>query len=79
MNTRLQRVKVRLITKTHMHSAVIGCAEARQVGLRVAELEIRSARWQEIWAIWTRYFALGPVDSLRIYESDQASQVESSI
>jgi len=76
VNTRLQKVKDRLITKTHMHSAVIGCAEARQVGLPVAELEGRSGWWQEIWAIWTRYFALGPIDGLRIYESAQASQVE---
>lgn len=76
VNTRFQKVKDRLITKTHMHSAVIGCTEARQVGLPVTELETRSGQWQEIWAIWTRYFALGPVDSLRVYESDQASQVE---
>jgi len=78
VNTRMQKVKDRLITKTHMHSAVIGCAEARQVGLPVNELEIQSDWWQEIWAIWARYFALGPVDGLRIYESEQASQVERS-
>jgi len=76
VNKLVQKVTDRLITKTHMHSAVIGCAEARQVGLPVTELQIRSAWWQEIWAIWTRYFALGPVDEFRIYESDQASQVD---
>ena len=76
VNTRMQKVKDRLITKTHTHSAVVGCAEARQVGLPVNELEIQSGWWQEIWAIWARYFALGPVDVLRIYESEQASQVE---
>src|SRR6266851_152291 len=79
VNKLVQKVTDRLITKTHTHSAVIGCAEARQVGLPVTELQIRSGWWQEIWAIWTRYFALGPVDEFRIYESDQASQVESTI
>lgn len=75
VNTRMQKVKDRLITKTHTHSAVVGCYEARQVGLPVTELEIGSDRWQEIWAIWARYFALGPVDGIKVYESDQASQV----
>jgi Serine dehydrogenase proteinase len=74
-NKRVQKVTDRLITKTHTHSAVVGCAEARQVGLPVTELDIRSEWWQEIWAIWTRYFALGPIDELRIYESESASQV----
>ncbi len=76
INKLVQKVTDRLITKTHMHSAVIGCAEARQVGLPVTELEIRSDWWQEIWAIWTRYFALGSVDELRIYESESASQIQ---
>ncbi len=49
---------------------------ALQVGLPVSELEIQSDWWQEIWAIWARYFALGPIDGLKIYESEQASQVE---
>lgn len=75
-NDLVQKVTDRLITKTHTHSAVIGCAEARLVGLPVTELEIRSDWWQEIWAIWTRYFALGSVDELRIYESELASQVQ---
>lgn len=75
-NTLLQKVKDRLITKTHMHSAVIGCTEARQVGLPVTELSIQSEWWQEIWAIWTRYFALGPVEVLMVYESEQVSQVQ---
>lgn len=76
VNTLVQKVKDRLITKTHMHSAVVGCAEARQVGLPVTELDMQSDWWQEIWAIWARYFALGPIDGLRIYESEQASQVQ---
>jgi hypothetical protein len=59
-----------------MHSAVAGCIEARQVGLPVTELEIQSSHWQDIWAIWARYFALGPIGELRIYESEQASQID---
>lgn len=66
MNKLVQKVMDRLVTKTHTHSAVIGCAEAGQVGLPVTELQIRSDWWQEIWAIWTRYFVLGPVDGIRI-------------
>jgi hypothetical protein len=76
VDTLIQNVKDRLITKTHTHSAVVGCVEARQVGLPVTELDIRSDWWQEIWAIWARYFSIGPIDRLRIYESEQASQIE---
>jgi hypothetical protein len=67
-------VTEKLITDTRMHSAVVGAAEARGVGLPVNELRHESEWWQEIWAIWTRYFALG-VDDKLIYESAQASQI----
>jgi hypothetical protein len=64
----------RLITDPRTHSAVIGAAEARSVGLPVKELEPWCDWWQEIWTIWTRYFAL-TVDDKLIYEGETASQV----
>jgi hypothetical protein len=66
----------RLIADPRAHSAVIGTAEARSVGLPVKELEPSCEWWQEIWTIWTRYFALG-VDDKLIYEGETASQVYS--
>ena len=69
-----EKVTERLITDPQAHSAVVGAAEARIVGLPVRELEPRSEWWQEIWTIWTRYFALN-VDDKLIYEGDTASQV----
>jgi hypothetical protein len=67
-------VTTSLITETRAHSAVVGAAEARTVGLPVTELRHDSERWQEIWSLWTRYFALG-VDDKLIYESATASQI----
>lgn len=64
----------RLITDPRTHSAVIGAAEARNFGLPVKELKPSSEWWQEIWTIWTRYFALD-VDDKLIYEGETASQV----
>jgi len=70
----VEAVAERLITDPRTHSAVIGAAEARNVGLPVKELEPSSEWWQEIWTIWTRYFVLG-VDGKMIYEGEMASQV----
>lgn len=70
----VEAVAERLITDPRTHSAVIGAAEARNVGLPVNELKPCSEWWQEIWTIWTRYFALN-VDDKLIYEGETASQV----
>lgn len=70
-----KQVEASLITSTRLHSAVVGAAEARNVGLPVEELGLSSSWWQDIWGIWTRYFTLGPHDFMSIYESEQASQV----
>jgi hypothetical protein len=70
----VEAVAERLITDPRTHSAVVGAAEARGIGLPVNELDLRSGWWHEIWTIWTRYFALN-VDDKLIYESDTASQV----
>lgn len=67
-------VAERLVTDPHAHSAVVGAAEARAVGLPVRELALDSDWWREIWALWTRYFALGVNDKM-IYECATGSQV----
>ncbi len=39
------------------------------------ELETDDPWWQEIWHLWTRYYALGPIHLLSAYEGAKASQV----
>lgn len=64
-----------LIEAPHSHGAVIGAPEAATAGLPVVNLEPLNRQWQEIWALWTRYFALGPLHRMRVYEGARASQV----
>ncbi|MFD1145626.1 hypothetical protein [Saccharothrix hoggarensis] len=35
-------------------------------------------QWAMIWGLWTRYFSLGPLTHLSVYESAKASQVHSA-
>ncbi len=69
------RVEPSLIAGSRLHSAVVGAAEAREAGLPVVELGLCAYWWRDIWEIWTRYFALGPLDTIMIYESEHASQI----
>lgn len=64
-----------LIDEPQTHSAVVGSREARRAGLPVRELEADEPWWQEIWHLWTRYYALGPIYLLSAYEGAKASQV----
>lgn len=64
-----------LISDPKMHGAVVGVREALRAGLDVSSLSMDSAQWKSIQQIWTRYFALGPVDRLQAYEGARASQV----
>jgi hypothetical protein len=64
-----------LIEAPHSHGAVIGAVEAATAGLPVVDLQPTDRQWQEIWALWTRYFALGPVPLMQVYEGARASQV----
>lgn len=64
-----------LIEAPHSHGAVIGAVEAANAGLPVVDLKPTDRRWQEIWALWTRYFALGPIPLMQVYEGARASQV----
>ncbi len=75
VETLLKSVKDELISGAAIHSAVVGASEAKNVGLPVAELDMHSEWWQDIWHLWTRYFTIGPVDYLMVYESEQASQI----
>jgi hypothetical protein len=65
-----------LIREPHSHGAVIGAPEAAQAGLPVTGLDPLSEHWQHIWNLWTRYFALGQVGLLSVYEGERASQVK---
>lgn len=58
------------------HTATIGPAAARDLGLPVEVADTSSYEWQVIWALWTRYFALGcfPAGRNAIYENEKASQ-----
>lgn len=69
-------VRQPLIEQPKMHSAVVGSREARQAGLPVRELDTDNPWWQEIWHLWTQYYALGPIALLSAYESAKASQVQ---
>lgn len=69
------QVRDPLIDQPKSHSAVVGSREAEQAGLTVRELAASDDWWREIWALWTRYYALGPIDLLAAYESGKASQV----
>lgn len=65
-----------LITAPHSHAAVIGAQEAALAGLPVSQLGPDSPQWQAIWALWTRYFTLGDIAWVSVYEGVRASQVE---
>jgi len=65
-----------LIARYKTHSVVIGSSEARKAGLPVRALEADDLWWQEIWHLWTRYYALGPIHLLSAYEGAKASQVQ---
>jgi hypothetical protein len=65
-----------LISQPKTHSAVVGSREALQAGLPVCELDGGDPWWQEIWHLWTQYYALGPTALVSAYEGSKASQVQ---
>ena len=58
------------------HGAVFSADDAHAAGLPVAKANPSMERWQLIWRLWARYFALGVKSSRWIYESSRASQVD---
>ena len=70
-----RRIDKPLISAPHSHGALIGAREADKAGLPVRELQPKDPQWQMIWALWTQYFAAGPIHKLLAYEGVKASQV----
>jgi hypothetical protein len=64
-----------LIEAPRSHGAVVGAVEAAAAGLPITDLPPGHPQWRTIWELWTRYFAIGPLHSLAIYEGQRASQV----
>lgn len=66
-----------LVDEAVTHGATVGPERALQLGLPVLVAQPESPEWQIIWALWTRYFALGafPAGFTAVYEGAMASQV----
>ncbi|PID54232.1 MAG: hypothetical protein CSA58_04295 [Micrococcales bacterium] len=66
-----------LIDEPTSHSAVIGCDAAKSLGLPAVSAKPDSEEWALIWALWTRYDAIGafPAGLVTGYEGDKASQI----
>ena len=63
-----------LIGEPQSHGAIISAMDATRFGLPVENVDPGGDQWQAIWRIWTKYVALGPVGSVRVYEGQSASQ-----
>ncbi|MDQ4032177.1 MAG: ATP-dependent Clp protease proteolytic subunit [Actinomycetota bacterium] len=72
----LDRINGPLIKEPSSHGAVIGAPEAKTFGLPITDLGHANPQWRDIWALWTRYFVLGPTPYLQVYEGIRASQVK---
>ena len=64
-----------LIGGPQSHAAIISADDAASFGLPVQSADPRDPQWQAIWRIWTKYVAIGPMDTISVYEGDNASQV----
>ncbi|WP_343986256.1 SDH family Clp fold serine proteinase [Terrabacter terrae] len=72
-----ERLKGPLVDEATYHGAAIGPASAAALGLPVIEADTAGREWALIWALWTRYFAMGcfPAGNASVYEGRRASQV----
>lgn len=77
VDTLASALQLPLIDEPTSHSAVIGCDAAKSFGLPAESAAPDSVEWALVWALWTRYFAMGafPVGPVAIYEGDRASQI----
>ncbi|SNS92525.1 Serine dehydrogenase proteinase [Micrococcales bacterium KH10] len=77
-NKVVEKLRGPLIDEAKSHGATVGPDHAREMGLPVTTVDQDSETWQLIWALWTRYFALGawPAGPVSVYESANASQVQ---
>lgn len=64
-----------MIERNPTHSALFSADDARAAGLPVLPIAPSDDQWQLIWRLWTKYFALGPVLYMGIYEGSTVSQV----
>lgn len=66
-----------LIKDPTSHSAVISAEAALGYGLPAETADPQCVEWQMLWALWTRYFALGcwPRGNHAIYEGRRASHI----
>lgn len=74
----LKQITEPFVNEPSSHGAVVGASEARHAGLPVHELQPTDAHWQSVWNLWTRYFVLGPLDRVQVYENEVASQVRTA-
>jgi ClpP class serine protease len=72
--TKLQKP---LIDDPASHSAVFPAVAAAENGLPAVAADPASKQWQVLWALWTKYFALGcfPNGTTAVYEGRKASHV----
>lgn len=68
----VERLHEPLIEAPKEHAAIFGADYARKLGLPVTICDPASDQWKRIWQLWMHYYALG---SVRVYESELASQV----
>jgi hypothetical protein len=70
------KVRKPFVNEPSYHGAVIGAVEASKAGLPIRELGQTDPHWVQIWNLWTRYFVLGEINALQVYEGEYASQVK---
>ncbi|MGW0890462.1 SDH family Clp fold serine proteinase [Saccharopolyspora sp. NPDC002578] len=70
------QVRQPFVDEPSYHGAVIGSGEATKAGLPIKELSLQDPHWEHIWNLWTRYFVLGDIPALQVYEGEYASQVK---
>ena len=66
----------RMIQGNPTHGALFSADDALGQGLPVIKANPSNRRWQLIWRLWARYFALGVKRNRWVYESARASQVD---
>ena len=65
-----------LILDPQSHGAPFSGADALAAELPVELVDPTTSEWQNIWRLWTKYFALGVgARSVRVYEGRLASQI----
>lgn len=72
-----KKLRAPLINDPASHSAVISATAAKSFGLPAESADPRSADWNLVWQLWTRYFVLGcfPVGRTAAYEGKRVSHI----